>query len=83
MVSSGVGGGESGGHWPPRLVSKCQNFTQLFIIWAILHQNFGQFCTFLDKLRQNFGQFDIHQTGSISVKTFLFFWKTEKLSQFQ
>ena len=59
MVTSGVGGGGSGRrHWPPRLVSKCRNFGQFYIVWAILHQNFGQF--------------DIHQTVSISVKTFFF-----------
>ena len=74
-LTSGVGDGGSGGHWPRRLVSKCQNFGQFYIIWAILHQNFGQFHIFLASLRQNFGQFNIHQTVSISVETF-FFWRS-------
>ena len=65
--------GGSGGHWPPRLVSKCRSFGQFHIIWAILHQNFGQFHIFWASLRQNFGQFNIYQTVPISVKTFFFF----------
>ena len=85
-LTSGVGGVGSGGHWPRRLVTKCQNFGQFHIIWAklhqnfsqfhitwaILHQNFGQFHIFLASLRQNFGQFNIHQTVSISEETFFF-----------
>ena len=61
------------GHWPPRLVSKCGNFGQIDIIWAILHQNFGKFHIFRANLYQNFGHFNIHQTVSISVKTFFLF----------
>ena len=61
-------------HWPPRLVSKCRNFGQFHIIWAILYQNFWQFHNFWASLRQNFGQFNIHQTVSISVETLFFFF---------
>ena len=65
----------------PRLVSKCRNFGQFYIIWAMLHQNFGQFHIFWASLRQNFGQFNIHQTVSISVKTFFSFWRSPHFGQ--
>ena len=68
--NSGVGGGGPESTGPPRLVSKCRSCGQFYITWAILHQNFGQFHIFWASLRQNFGQFNIHQTVSISVKTF-------------
>ena len=72
-ASGAEGGDPEGGALAPRLVSKCQNFGQFYVMWAILHQNFGQFHIFLESLRQNFGQFNVHQD--------LFFWRSPKIGQ--
>ena len=55
-ILSGVGGGGSGGALPPppRLVSKCRNFGQFHIIWAILHQNFWAISYILGKFASKF-----------------------------
>ena len=65
--------GSPGGTGPPPLGFKVSKF------WAILYHlgnialKFWQFHIFRASLRQNFGQFNLHQTVSISVKTFFFF----------
>ena len=86
LQSSGVGGGgvRGGGHWPPAWFQSVKISSNFILgIWAILHQNFGQFHIFWASLHQNFGQFNIHQTVSISVKTFFFlsFWRSPKFGQ--